>query len=37
MISKLPEPIIDKEKPFKNCKLALAEVSTAKWWLYFGH
>lgn len=21
MISKLPEPIIDKEKPFKNCKL----------------
>ena len=21
----------------KNCKLALAEVSTAKWWLYFGH
>lgn len=21
----------------KNCKLALAEVSTVKWWLYFGH
>ena len=21
----------------KNCRLALAEVSTAKWWLYFGH
>lgn len=21
----------------KNCKLALAEVSTARWWLYFGH
>ena len=21
----------------KNCKLKLASVSTAKWWLYFGH
>ena len=21
----------------KNCKLKLAGISTAKWWLYFGH
>ena len=21
----------------KNCKLKLASISTAKWWLYFGH